>query len=1103
MTEPLKEGPYISDWSTHQSTKAGQGVGAFFSKSAAYDWLPLSGEDDDKQSRFYHLKHKNQNLLLGIFYAPHARKSQQERSSFYETLLATWTSHLQALPGAARILAGDTNLPELKYDSKGVMTPTDSISRFWCEHFMREMACANCYRGKPSATHRAGNTLDLIIHSPEMLLQECTTEETTISDHSTVTAKFQWGYRPTNLADRWLPAKEAPQQQFDKDMAAPLAGLHEWVREKMQASQTPTTLAQLTDQYAVLMGAIIKGIMWKRNSKYGRFVAQNNQRIAQPWWNAQCAYALQQTRQRRGKASNKAARIQLKRTIAKAKLDYWRAEIATITKKTKTTIVLSPQLHNRIQKNIKSKLKASSIIKVKGETLSVQEAISVWTGYLAAQVSWQGPQTPDQILKGLRSTEQTTAAHSKEFDDQAHEEAVKEVRAWTKRAAQQTLEQTIDSSFSYVEYCEAQATMNAEANTSPTDGLPMLLPLSQNEIIRSSVLGLLNLCYVTRHLPYIWRLVPILPIQKPNKPASDIENHRPISLFAALLKVYDKLLFLRTWPHIRAAVFPWQGGGIEGADLMAWLVNQIFTVCRRPHHNKCTIAAFIDGQSAFCRPPWAVVIQALIRIKSLQANDILAIKALISKLKGQALILGGTFGLWNADTGLPQGGSLSFALYVSLLIQLHDALAESNTGKRIQLPNEEDLVISLMAYIDDMLLMSDSPQQFQKSLDLVTLWAQKIRMRINIGPEKSAVMIINDQGLDTDMRDWRIGARLLPIVHTYKYMGQALQVTGRWDEWLKTLVRRTKLKTAELVRWARANHITIDILAPLWTVYVEKAAEWGLASTTLTTTQIKALDTAQRMAARQILGHSSTSPWPSPCLELGWQTWSSQIAPQKMRLYKRLLDSDNRIVKAILVRSRALEQGWLAETEEHIKAAFPQGLPKHSSEWRQHSRQWEAMQKQSDREHLIYNSQRHQNLAHYSPQPVQLCGGQGINPEIHHHTYNNKISITISRLLCGGQGLKAGDPQRPTEVCMRKACTYCLSQGQPKSETLWHFLHECPLTATARQSREAKLCWAQPDNIPKLHLTIWSRKQIRTIRTTIQKMWQARQAFNASISSSY
>ena len=70
MTEPLKEGPYISDWSTHPSTKAGQGVGAFFSQSASFSWAPLSIEKDDTQSRFYHLKHNNQNLLLGIFYAP-------------------------------------------------------------------------------------------------------------------------------------------------------------------------------------------------------------------------------------------------------------------------------------------------------------------------------------------------------------------------------------------------------------------------------------------------------------------------------------------------------------------------------------------------------------------------------------------------------------------------------------------------------------------------------------------------------------------------------------------------------------------------------------------------------------------------------------------------------------------------------------------------------------------------------------------------------------------------------------------------------------------------------------------------------------------------
>ena len=142
---------------------------------------------------------------------------------------------------------------------------------------------------------------------------------------------------------------------------------------------------------------------------------------------------------------------------------------------------------------------------------------------------------------------------------------------------------------------------------------------------------------------------------------------------------------------------------------------------------------------------------------------------------------------------------------------------------------------------------------------------------------------------------------------------------------------------------------------------------------------------------------------------------------------------------------------------------------------------------------------RNQPQQHLFPHIEQQTSGQGTNPVIHHHSYSVKSAIIISRLLCGGQGLNAGDPLRPTEVCMRKACKYCLSLGQPKSETLWHFLHECPLTAKARQSKEAKQCWSQPENIAKLHLTIWSNKQIRTIRNTLKKMWQLGQAFNAAL----
>ena len=91
-------------------------------------------------------------------------------------------------------------------------------------------------------------------------------------------------------------------------------------------------------------------------------------------------------------------------------------------------MILSPQIHQRIQHSIKTKLKASHIIKVKGETLSKQEAIEVWTGYLAAQVSWHGPKTPEHILNDQRNDSKPAAHQSSEFDDEANAVATEEVK---------------------------------------------------------------------------------------------------------------------------------------------------------------------------------------------------------------------------------------------------------------------------------------------------------------------------------------------------------------------------------------------------------------------------------------------------------------------------------------------------------------------------------------------------------------------------------------------------------------------------------------------------------------------------------------------------
>ena len=498
-------------------------------------------------------------MIVGVYYEPHAGKSTATRLAFYKQLHQAWQTLCRSHPSAAKILAGDTNLPDLQFDDQGNISPMSQVEQYWCSHFLPNMKCANLQQGAPAPTHRKGNTLDLILYSDDLPLLSFAVGDLAGSDHFPAFATFGWGAEEEPNDEIWKPAKNISQQQFDDDMRAPMASLHKWIHPKIAAAASHHDMAKLVDQYTVLLGALVQGVMWRRQSPYGRFSRPQPANFATPWWNTQCRSALTKMRSKRGTPELKKARLHLRQTIAKAKRDHWRALVIKSEKTTKWSVQLKPSLHKKIKSTIKAKHKSTQIVRVDREILPKGEAISTWTGYLAAQVSWQGPESPSAVLARLRGgSAQNTPNHS-EFDDAAHLRAAREVREWEKTATRKPRREVVKQCFSFVEYCDAQSTLNAAAHTSPLDGLPMLLPLSTDEAIRTTVLGLINLRYVARRLPQLWWLLPILPIKKPNKGAADIAGHRPISLFAALLKVFDKLLFHRLWPAIAAAVAPWQG----------------------------------------------------------------------------------------------------------------------------------------------------------------------------------------------------------------------------------------------------------------------------------------------------------------------------------------------------------------------------------------------------------------------------------------------------------------------------------------------------------------------------------------------------------------
>ena len=161
------------------------------------------------------------------------------------------------------------------------------------------------------------------------------------------------------------------------------------------------------------------------------------------------------------------------------------------------------------------------------------------------------------------------------FDDDAAAESAKEVRTWQKQFGATRLDELFPFCFSFSELCDAQASMNVGAVTSPYAHCPMQVVVTKSEAGQLCLLGLVNLAFVTGHLPVMWKIVPVIPIRKTGKIAGDIAGHRPIFFMGAVFKLL--MLYRRIWPAIVSATSPWQGGGTIGADAMAWFPRSFTT----------------------------------------------------------------------------------------------------------------------------------------------------------------------------------------------------------------------------------------------------------------------------------------------------------------------------------------------------------------------------------------------------------------------------------------------------------------------------------------------------------------------------------------------
>lgn len=242
--------------------------------------------------------------------------------------------------------------------------------------------------------------------------------------------------------------------------------------------------------------------------------------------------------------------------------------------------------------------------------------------------------------------------------------------------------------------------------------------------------------------------------------------------------------------------------------------------------------------------------------------------------------IGGEMGDWYEDeVGLRQGCPLSpllFAIYINDMVTLI-----KKEGGSVKLGESK---ISLLMFADDVVLIADSKEGLQRSLDLVWGYSKKWRFKFNMGGGKSEVMIIGRR-LEK-VRIW-LGDEYMKVIMEYQYLGMILMEEGWWNKGRERLVMRGNRVLWKAVGLGMVGGgFSMKLACEMCEIMVRPV--WEYAGEVFGGKRWEQVEVLQRRTGRVILGVSSNVANEVIQGELGWWTVKGRLDMLRLVYYGKL-----------------------------------------------------------------------------------------------------------------------------------------------------------------------------------------------------------------------
>ena len=403
-----------------------------------------------------------------------------------------------------------------------------------------------------------------------------------------------------------------------------------------------------------------------------------------------------------------------------------------------------------------------------------------------------------------------------------------------------------NSLFTYTELINIQQKMNKSAPG--FDNIHNVFLKNLPETCRNKFLEHFNMSWEQGKVPIKWKKSIIYPILKKDKPETDPNSYRPISLLSGIGKWMEGMVrnrleyILESKDALSNSQFGYRKKH-STYDMLFRIENAARIAIAKQEYMQIL---FIDLSQAYDNVQHAAVLHKLAKL-GIKGRMMKWIQNYLEDREFKVFYKG-EYSSWKVTTtGVPQGAILSPLLFNVLLSDL---------------PQSKNVFYG--EYADDIVMYTSNRdfnktiEQLQQAVDAFTKWCKMWGQEINIKKTKY-MCITNKKGKEGIIR---IAGNQIEKVQVYKYLGvyldaPRLNFNYHIEQLKESVIKKMNiLKAVATENWGADRHT----LTRIYKMIVRSKMDYGDILYSVNKTNIMKLNKIQNVALRKILGAKKTSP---------------------------------------------------------------------------------------------------------------------------------------------------------------------------------------------------------------------------------------------------